>query len=198
MGILKKILLQGLPKPLAGALVAHLSLWKDTAVRVDAEMAGESFDLVVTTAGSSRKDGVPMLHLPAEGRFRLGRLLRDMEQRLANPALYLDEMEVGGLRFDPASRMLATDREEISLTDRETDILVYLARHRDMTVARDTLLKAVFGYQDGIDTHTLETHIYRLRQKMGPAAEMLKTEDGGYCLSSRAEHAEERTGGKKE
>jgi len=76
------------------------------------------------------------------------------------------------------------DGEGIKLTEKETEILVYLATHSaSAPVKRDDLLAAVWGYGDNIETHTLETHIYRLRQKIeaNPAAPaFLVTSDEGY------------------
>lgn len=72
----------------------------------------------------------------------------------------------------------------IKLTEKETEILVYLATHsRGAPVKREDLLAAVWGYGDNIETHTLETHIYRLRQKIevNPAEPVfLVTSDEGY------------------
>ena len=71
------------------------------------------------------------------------------------------------------------------LTDKETSILKYLYRQGPKTISRDILLKEVWGYNNRVTTHTLETHIYRLRQKIerDPAnARLLVTEEGGYRL----------------
>ena len=71
------------------------------------------------------------------------------------------------------------------LTEKETAILKYLYRTGDKVVSRDVLLNEVWGYNAGVTTHTLETHIYRLRQKIEPDpsnAKLLVTEPGGYRL----------------
>ena len=71
------------------------------------------------------------------------------------------------------------------LTEKETAILKYLYRAGERAVTRDILLNEVWGYNAGVTTHTLETHIYRLRQKIerDPAnANILVTETGGYKL----------------
>ena len=57
-------------------------------------------------------------------------------------------------------------KKKIRLTDKEASILKYLFRAGDRPVARDVLLNEVWGYNAGVTTHTLETHIYRLRQKI--------------------------------
>ncbi len=94
--------------------------------------------------------------------------------------------QVGPYTFKPAMKMLITeDDRKIRLTDKETSILKYLYRAQDGVVARDVLLHEVWGYNAGVTTHTLETHIYRLRQKIEPNpsnASLLVTESGGYRL----------------
>ena len=77
------------------------------------------------------------------------------------------------------------DGQKIRLTEKETNILKFLLRSADVIVARDTLLHEVWGYNANVTTHTLETHIYRLRQKIEPdpaRVSLLITESGGYKL----------------
>ena len=94
--------------------------------------------------------------------------------------------QLGPYTFKPAQKMLITeDDRKIRLTEKETNILKFLYRSGDETVARDVLLHEVWGYNAGVTTHTLETHIYRLRQKIEPDpsnARLLVTESGGYRL----------------
>jgi DNA-binding response OmpR family regulator len=93
---------------------------------------------------------------------------------------------IGRYTFKPASKLLLDEKgTKIRLTEKETSILKYLYRSGDKVVSRETLLHEVWGYNAGVTTHTLETHIYRLRQKIekDPSnAEMLVTETGGYKL----------------
>ncbi len=93
---------------------------------------------------------------------------------------------IGRFTFKPASKiLLEEDGGKIRLTEKETSILKYLYRAGERTVTRDVLLSEVWGYNSGVTTHTLETHIYRLRQKIerDPSnAELLVTESGGYKL----------------
>lgn len=96
--------------------------------------------------------------------------------------------QLGPYQFKPAMKLLVdeTDRK-IRLTEKETNILKFLYRAPDGVVARDVLLHEVWGYNAGVTTHTLETHIYRLRQKIEPDpsnAQLLVTESGGYRLVS--------------
>ncbi len=94
---------------------------------------------------------------------------------------------IGGYTFRPAAKMLLdSSGGKIRLTEKETAILKYLYRAGDRIVTRDVLLSEVWGYNSGVTTHTLETHIYRLRQKIerDPSnAELLVTESGGYKLT---------------
>jgi DNA-binding response OmpR family regulator len=93
---------------------------------------------------------------------------------------------IGPYTFKPAAKFLIDEREKkIRLTEKETSILKFLYRAGQKVVGRDTLLHEVWGYNAGVTTHTLETHIYRLRQKIErdpSAAQILVTEPGGYKL----------------
>ena len=93
---------------------------------------------------------------------------------------------VGPYTFKPSMKLLVTeDDRKIRLTEKETNILKFLYRSTEGVVPRDVLLHEVWGYNAGVTTHTLETHIYRLRQKIEPDpsnARLLVTESGGYRL----------------
>jgi len=94
---------------------------------------------------------------------------------------------LGPYTFKPSAKMLITeDEKKIRLTEKETNILKFLYRSTEGVVPRDVLLHEVWGYNAGVTTHTLETHIYRLRQKIEPdpsKARLLVTEAGGYRLN---------------
>lgn len=152
------------------------------------DLACHNPDLIVT--GEEGADvyapGRPVLPLSFTRPQRLGVLLRQIGQMLAQPVLYIGDIVLGTSVFKPQERLLVrAEGGEISLTDREVDILAYLARHQASPVSREELLKNVWQYQEGVDTHTLETHIYRLRQKIEISAEaprILLTVEGGYSL----------------
>ncbi len=94
--------------------------------------------------------------------------------------------QMGPYTFKPAAKMLITaEDKKIRLTEKETNILKFLYRAPDGVVAREVLLHEVWGYNAGVTTHTLETHIYRLRQKIEPdpsTPQLLLTDAGGYRL----------------
>ena len=93
---------------------------------------------------------------------------------------------IGRFTFKPASKLLVDEAgAKTRLTEKETSILKYLYRTGEKVVSREVLLHEVWGYNAGVTTHTLETHIYRLRQKIEKdpgSAELLVTEAGGYKL----------------
>jgi DNA-binding response OmpR family regulator len=105
--------------------------------------------------------------------------LRSHEQ--SEEAVY----RIGPYTFRPSAKVLVEPAgKKIRLTEKETNILKFLYRAGD-TVPRETLLHEVWGYNPAVTTHTLETHIYRLRQKIESApgqAQILITESGGYRL----------------
>ena len=93
---------------------------------------------------------------------------------------------IGEYTFQPAAKLLLDKKGgKVRLTEKETAILKYLYRAGEKVITRDVLLHEVWGYNASVTTHTLETHIYRLRQKIerDPSrAELLSTEAGGYKL----------------
>jgi DNA-binding response OmpR family regulator len=93
---------------------------------------------------------------------------------------------IGPYEFRPGMRVLIDPaQKKIRLTDKEASILRYLYRSGEKPVGREELLREVWGYNANVTTHTLETHIYRLRQKIEPDAQapkLLITETGGYRL----------------
>jgi DNA-binding response OmpR family regulator len=120
--------------------------------------------------------------------FRLSVLLARLRAHLRQSE-YSDDAEfaIGPYTFRPGAKLLIDPggRKKVRLTEKETAILKYLYRARDRVIGRGTLLGEVWGYNAGVTTHTLETHVYRLRQKIErdpTRAEILVTESGGYRL----------------
>jgi len=120
--------------------------------------------------------------------FRLNVLLARLRAQLRQHELSEDAIfTIGPYTFRPSAKLLVDEagRKKVRLTEKETAILKYLYRAGDKIIGRDTLLNEVWGYNAGVTTHTLETHVYRLRQKIErePAkAKILVTEPGGYRL----------------
>lgn len=192
MGFSGKILFLHLPGSLEAALAEQFA--QDDHVAIIHNQA--EADLIVHHPRDDGKNlpqavlpGIPALALLFERRRRLGGLIRHIRQMLKEPSLYLDPFYIGAYRFIPAEkRMESENGADIELTDRETDILSYLARHNGNSVDRETLLKNVWRYQGNVETHTLETHIYRLRQKIEKNADkpdILLTSEQGYSLNMK-------------
>lgn len=96
---------------------------------------------------------------------------------------------IGPLVLQPSHRLLVDDRTQrrVQLTEKEMNILRTLARNPEQVIAREALLDAVWNVSRGVETHTVETHIYRLRQKLSVVAGeavRIATAPGGYCLIS--------------
>jgi len=119
--------------------------------------------------------------------FRLNVLLARLRAQLRQHEQSEDAVfAIGPYTFQPANKLLLDGAgKKIRLTEKETSILKYLYRAGARVVGRETLLVEVWGYNAGVTTHTLETHVYRLRQKIEPDpqnARILVTEPGGYKL----------------
>ena len=154
--------------------------------------AGVQVPIVMLTGADGEFDTVLGLEAGADDYvtkpFRLSILLARLRAHLrqndrSDAAVFL----IGPYTFRPGAKLLTdqSGRRKVRLTEKETAILKYLYRAGDRVIGRDTLLDEVWGYNAGVTTHTLETHVYRLRQKIerDPArAEILVTEPGGYRL----------------
>lgn len=118
---------------------------------------------------------------------RLGALLQRIRQISLRLSATAQLARIGAFVFDPALGVLisAAD-EEIALTEKEAAILKCLLQAQGAFVSRRDLLTQVWGYAEGVETHTLETHVYRLRQKLehDPARPVtLITAEQGYRLN---------------
>jgi len=147
--------------------------------------------IIMLTAHDSDADAVAGLDSGANdyvGKpFRFVVLLARIRSQLRQYEASEDaEFQVGPYTFRPTSKNLVDAQGvKLRLTEKEAAILRYLHRADQQPVPRETLLKHVWGYNANVTTHTLETHIYRLRQKIedNPAeAQLLVTEGGGYKL----------------
>ncbi|MBT5266798.1 MAG: response regulator transcription factor [Rhodospirillaceae bacterium] len=120
--------------------------------------------------------------------FKIAVLLARMRAHLRQHEQSDDAVfTIGPYSFRPSAKLLVDEEKnkKIRLTEKETAILKYLYRTGERMVKRETLLNEVWGYNAGVTTHTLETHVYRLRQKIEPdptQATILVTDPGGYRL----------------
>jgi DNA-binding response OmpR family regulator len=119
--------------------------------------------------------------------FRFAVLLARIRAQLRQHEASEDAVfAIGPYSFQPSSKLLIGAKgNKVRLTEKETAILRFLFRAGQRPISREVLLQEVWGYNSGVTTHTLETHIYRLRQKIEKDAtvpEILVTEAGGYKL----------------
>lgn len=148
--------------------------------------------IIMLTASESDSDVILALDVGANDYilkpFKIGILLARLRAHLrqherSDDAIYT----IGPYVFTPATRLLVSQKDDrrIRLTDKETAIIKHLYRAGEQPISRDALLNEVWGYGANVTTHTVETHIYRLRQKIedDPSEAMiLVTEGGGYKL----------------
>ncbi len=149
---------------------------------------------VILMNGSNRTcaaDGTITIAKP----FRLSELMAhlraqiDARSKVESPACEPVPIRIGPYEFSPEDKALrhGDANQRIRLTEKEAAILAFLHRMGERTVSRQELLTEVWGYHPEVTTHTLETHIYRLRRKIeaDPAkASLLITEAGGYRLAA--------------
>ncbi|VAW07045.1 Two-component transcriptional response regulator, LuxR family [hydrothermal vent metagenome] len=148
--------------------------------------------VIMLTANDSDSDTILGLDAGANDYvtkpFKFGILLARIRAQLRQHAISEDaSFVIGPYQFKPGEKTLIhrDSQELIRLTEKETAILKYLKRSDGNPVSRDVLLDEVWGYNAAVTTHTLETHVYRLRQKIEPnpsSATILVTEGGGYRL----------------
>jgi DNA-binding response OmpR family regulator len=152
---------------------------------------GYSMPILMLTGTSGENDIVSGLNAGANDYiakpFRANELLARLQAQLR----VFDNSEdavftVGPYTFRPAAKaLIGPEKKRLRLTSKEVDIIKFLYRHANIVVSRQTLLDEVWGYNTGVTTHTLETHVYRLRQKIeaDPAnCRLLITAPGGYRL----------------
>ena len=152
---------------------------------------GVSTPVIMLTAQSADADAILGLDAGANDYvtkpFRFAVLLARIRAHLRSHEQSEDAVfSIGPYEFRHAAKVLMDAKgKKIRLTEKETNILKYLYRAGAKPVSREELLTEVWGYNAGVTTHTLETHIYRLRQKIEPEpgqARLLLTDAGGYRL----------------
>ena len=153
---------------------------------------GVKCPIIILTDAGSDADTILCLEFGANDYitkpFKIGILIARIRAQLRQHEQSENAVfNIGPYVFRPSAKLLTEEEQgqKVRLTEKETSILKYLYWAGSKVVSRDTLLSEVWGYNTGVTTHTLETHIYRLRQKIeqNPSeVEILVTEPGGYRL----------------
>jgi DNA-binding response OmpR family regulator len=154
--------------------------------------AGVNSPIIMLTAQDTDSDAILGLESGANDcvtkPFRMGVLVARLRAHMRQHEQSEDAVfTIGPYSFQPSAKILLDEEngQKVSLTEKETSILKYLFQSGKKVVNREILLSEVWGYNSGVRTHTLETHVYRLRQKIerDPSASViLVTEPGGYRL----------------
>ncbi|MDH3335395.1 MAG: response regulator transcription factor [Rhodospirillaceae bacterium] len=150
--------------------------------------------IVMLTAADEEEDTITGLDAGATDYitkpFKLGVLLARLRAHIRQFEMSDEAMlHIGPFGFQPGQRTLVEPGSDktIRLTDKEAQILKFLYLQGGQVVSRKDLLGEVWGYNAQVTTHTLETHVYRLRQKIErdpTKAEILVTDQGGYKLTT--------------
>ncbi len=145
--------------------------------------AGEEKPVFLLLGGNADAEGVVETFAKP---FRLGHLLTRLRYYLETAPLLRDrDLVFGRYKLEPKNRRVVCEEggDPVRLTEKETALLVYLANRAEPATRLD-ILAAIWGYDERIDTHTLETHIYQLRRKLDREGEnWLVNEAGAYHLA---------------
>ncbi len=151
-------------------------------------LTGVTVPIIALVAPGGEADGEGME--PVVKPFRLGALVARLEDLVERAERRLpDTVVIGPFDFRSGSGLLVhrSSGEERRLTDKEAGILGELIRAGGAVVARDVLLARIWGYRAGVETRTLETHVWRLRRKIEgdrSGSHILVTAPGGYRLET--------------
>ncbi len=163
------------------------------------EPATASIPIIMLTARAEEVDRIVGFELgaddyitkpfsPRELVLRIQSILRRAARPSAAAAAEEDQLRLGMIAIDRARCEVLIKKKRIELTATELKLLTTLIERRGRVQSRDTLLNDVWGYESVIDTRTVDTHIRRLREKLGPAADYIETIRGfGYRMVEPAQ-----------
>ena len=187
---------QGLERLFASrpdALVLDLMLPGRNGLEILREVRGEpltrDLPVIVLTARSAEMDKLLGFEHGADDYLTKPFSPRELIARIgalilrSRPADQAPIIEHGALRIEPLAREVLLDGQELVLTPREYELLVFLARHPGRVLSREELLRKVWGYDYVGETRTVDVHVRRLRAKLGARQSVIETVTGaGYKL----------------
>lgn len=152
----------------------------------------QDIPVIMLTAKSSEIDKVSGLELGADdyitkpfGVMELLSRIKAVLRRVGKTAAENDVITIDNVSVDSARRICTVAGQEVTLTYKEFELLMYLMRHRSIAVSRDKLMETVWGYEFAGETRTVDMHIKTLRQKLESAGctDLIKTVRGiGYKI----------------
>ena len=105
--------------------------------------------------------------------------------RRTNQASKEDILEVGGIRIDKAAHSVTVDGEPVELSYKEFELLTYFLENKGIALSREKILNSVWNYDYFGDARTIDTHVKKLRSKLGAKGDLIKTIWGmGYKLEA--------------
>lgn len=161
--------------------------------RLRAERATEALPVIMLTAKGTEYEKVLGLDAGADdyvakpfGMMELLSRIRALLRRMARPAA--ETYRCGCLRVDPAGHRVEVEGREVTLTQKEFELLCLLLKQQGNVVTREMLIEEVWDYSFAGESRTVDVHVRTLRQKLGEAGAYIETVRGyGYRISREAE-----------
>ena len=156
-----------------------------TACRTIREIS--AVPILMVTAREDEETEISGIHCGADQfiskPIRMRAFIERVRSLLRRSGSNQDALHFGRLELDPASGSARVDDQEISLTPKEFDLMLFLARTPNVVRSRDQILQAVWNTDYFGDGRTVDTHVKNLRMKLGPCGEMVRTvRSRGYLL----------------
>ena len=141
------------------------------------------YDIAITDYNDCNDNSIIFVNTP----IRLGDLLDRIERKLASKTTsnIIENINFGNFILHTKIKKLSYNKNIVQLTEKEMAILLYFYSNIEVCINKEELLKNVWGYNSSVDTRTIETHIYRLRQKIANISnntELIITLEDGYKL----------------
>ncbi len=141
------------------------------------ELSGAKFIALANADDVLEQSDIAVIRKP----YRVRDVVEMLRSVMAQPEASGESVEIGNFVFDIAARTLTKGEVKITLTEKEAD-LVMLLFSSEGEVSHEEILREVWGYEADIDTHTAQTHIYRIRQKLGKDDDFIGSGEGGYFI----------------
>ncbi len=183
-----KLLGQGIDLCVLDIMMPEMDGW-DLAKAIRANPRTVSIPIIFLTARSSEVDEVLGLELgaadyitkPIRIRTFIARVRRALRQQAAPTPMEGDVVEIGGLRIHASNYTVQMGKQELQLPKKEFEVLLFLARHPDRVVSRETLLNEIWGQDVYVVDRTIDVHIRKIREKLGRFSDYIETVKGvGY------------------